>query len=198
MCKGAPTYSGEVFSKHTAIYDLYLKTSQEQADSDDNLGKWKNATKQDPENLLLKTYLGSSYTMVGRDSFFPWNKIKYTETGLDILEKAIDSIGAAENQIITTTKFKGKVALQMQMIAAITFLQVPNSIFKSKSFGMELMQKILQDPDLKTLVPAAISRIYLAYAQALEGKQQEEYAKKVISLNADKKDVANAKKLLND
>jgi len=38
---------------------------------------------------LFLAYQGSSYTLVGRDAWMPWNKIGYTEKGLDMIGKAL-------------------------------------------------------------------------------------------------------------
>ncbi len=48
------------------------------------------ALELEKENSLALAYLGSVYTLKGRDALLPWNKMSNVETGVDKLDKAVD------------------------------------------------------------------------------------------------------------
>ena len=41
-------------------------------------------------DALTLVYLGSTQTLMGRDAFLPWNKMKYVEQGLGTIAKGLD------------------------------------------------------------------------------------------------------------
>jgi len=42
-----------------------------------------------PENTKAMAYLGSVYTLKGRDALLPWKKIKWVKEGITLLNKAV-------------------------------------------------------------------------------------------------------------
>ena len=43
-------------------------------------------------DALTLVYLGSTQTLMGRDAFLPWNKMKYVEQGLGTIAKGLDML----------------------------------------------------------------------------------------------------------
>ena len=48
----------------------------------------KAVAAEGPDPLSL-VYLGSTQTLMGRDAFLPWNKMKFTEQGLATISKGL-------------------------------------------------------------------------------------------------------------
>lgn len=50
---------------------------------------FKEVLTEDKTNAMALAYYGSLMTLMGRDAFLPWNKMKYVEQGCDKMDKAI-------------------------------------------------------------------------------------------------------------
>ena len=53
----------------------------------------------DGNDALSLVYLGSTQTLMGRDAFMPWNKMKYTEQGLATISKGLDLLSASSTPL---------------------------------------------------------------------------------------------------
>ena len=49
----------------------------------------EKALKLNPKSALAMAYLGSAYTLKGRDAPRPWDKMKFTKKGIALLDKAV-------------------------------------------------------------------------------------------------------------
>ncbi len=49
----------------------------------------ERALKLEPKSALATAYLGSTYTLKGRDASQPWDKMKFTKKGIALLDKAV-------------------------------------------------------------------------------------------------------------
>ena len=87
---------------------------------------------------LVLAYLGSAQTLQGRDAWLPWNKMRVTESGLAKIDKALRMLDARHE----TARLRGNpVAAQTRLIAAATFLAVPDFIFHRADQGRSLLHK---------------------------------------------------------
>ncbi len=76
----------------------------------------------EPQNPLYLAYLGSSFAIQGREAWAPWNKIRHTEKGLGLLDKALSLLAAAHDEV---TSRGIPVSEEVRLNAAVTFLAVP-------------------------------------------------------------------------
>jgi len=96
-----------------------------------------------PDHPVYRAYLGACKTLQGRDAWMPWNKMRHTEQGLDQIDKALDSLNPKHDSI----KIQGvPLYLETMLVAANTFIQVPDSIFHRHAKGIRLLGKIKIHP----------------------------------------------------
>lgn len=120
------------------LYDQYMAATEENFDSDDLLASLQTL----PDHPLTQVLTGSASTMVGRDAMMPWNKLSYTEQGLDLMRKAVRRL-TDEHKNET---FRGEaVDLAVKKYAAFTYLSVP-SFFNTHPQGLAWAEELLNDP----------------------------------------------------
>lgn len=106
-----------------------------------------------PVALVALAYLGASQTLQAREAWMPWTKMHAAEKGLATLDKALNrSAEAAELRFQDTP-----VSLEVKLVAAITFRQVPDAVFHRRDQGRRLVQDVLahrQFPDSPALFRA--------------------------------------------
>ena len=92
-----------------------------------------------PVALVALAYLGASQTLQAREAWMPWTKMHAAEKGLATLDKALNrSTEAGELRFRDTP-----VQLEVKLVAAITFRQVPDAVFHRRDQGRRLVQEIL-------------------------------------------------------
>ena len=70
------------------VLDIYNQAVQGNEDMVEVAYERLNDTlQQDGATPLTLVYLGSTETLMGRDAFLPWNKMKYVEKGLSTIDK---------------------------------------------------------------------------------------------------------------
>lgn len=116
-----------------------------------------------PEAPLYQAYLGAAQAMQGRDAWMPWNKIKATERGLDTLDKALRRI---EPRHDTVAVHGVPVSLEARLVAATSFVAVPDAIFHRADQGRQLLQAILRSPLYALAPPAFRERVETQVAKA--------------------------------
>ena len=106
----------------------------------------------EPRNPVYAAYLGSAIALKGRDSWMPWNKMKYVDDGLDHLDRALAAL-KPEHDI---TLLRGvPMGIEARLAAANTFLKLPDVIFHRRAQGRKLVAELLNHPALPT-APAGI------------------------------------------
>ncbi|EEY99542.1 conserved hypothetical protein [Vibrio sp. RC586] len=129
--------------------------------------------KQEGAMPLTLVYLGSTRTLMGRDAFLPWKKMRYSEEGLATIEKGLSLLSddAANSQ-------ERRNGLPTQMlaiaVAAATYTAMPD-MFNHFERGYDLYLNLLADPTFQAQPFAATAWIYrLAIAAALRAKDPEQ------------------------
>ncbi|MBV8031214.1 MAG: hypothetical protein JO035_06870 [Betaproteobacteria bacterium] len=98
---------------------------------------------QAPANPLYRTYLGMTLSLKGRDAWMPWSKVKYTERGLDEIDRGLGALKPEHDRAL----MRGvPLALEARLVAARTFLRVPDDIFHRRADGRKLLAQVLADP----------------------------------------------------
>ena len=75
--------------------------------------------KDHPADPVVTAYKGSLLTMMARDSIMPWRKLGFLNTGLDLLDKAVDNIDRAKTAGDRDPK------LEILMVSATTNANIP-------------------------------------------------------------------------
>lgn len=92
-----------------------------------------------PADPLLLAYSGASTARLATTTIFPWKKMHYAEDGLAMLDKALQSATANQQQMHRAVP----VALEIKLVAANTFLAVPGFMNRAER-GEKLLNDILQ------------------------------------------------------
>ena len=153
-------------------------------------------SKQNPDNPLYSAYLGSAMALRGRDAFFPWNKVKRTEEGLDLLDKALRNINPQHYEM---TMRRVPVALEVQLVAGDTFISLPD-FFNRNQAGAALIKGILVHPLYATSPPEFRAAVTLRVAKMAKQKDDAVAYKlalrEVIELDSQGRYGAQAQQLL--
>lgn len=100
-------------------------------------------TLADPGQPLYAAYLGSATGMKARDAWMPWNKIKYAEQGLDHIDRALQSLKPEHDRQLLRG---APVGIETRIVAARTFLRMPDAIFHRRAAGKKLIAEVLEHP----------------------------------------------------
>lgn len=120
----------------------------------------------DPQRQpLAAACLGSALALQGKAAWMPWNKMKFTEQGLDQLDAALALLKPEHGAVLVRGV---PVALQTRLVAAATFVAVPDGLFHRRADGRRLLAALRADP-LLAGAPAA----FRAEVAAAEGRLAE-------------------------
>lgn len=96
-----------------------------------------------PRTVLYLAYLGAAQTLQGRDAWMPWTKMKATERGLATIDKALRQLAPRHDAELVRGS---PVALLVRLIAARTFLAVPETFFHRNDRGRQLLKEAIAHP----------------------------------------------------
>ncbi|ENM3917597.1 hypothetical protein DDN19_001884 [Vibrio cholerae] len=133
---------------------------------------------QEGATALSLVYLGSTRTLMGRDAFLPWKKMRYSEEGLATIEKGLSLLSSQATQSSEHTASSEEIrnGLPVQMLAmaaaAATYTAMPD-MFNYFERGYDLYLNLLADPQFQAQPFAATAWIYrLAIVAALRAKDE--------------------------
>lgn len=89
----------------------------------------------EPTNPLYVGYLGSTFTLLGRDAWAPWTKMRHSEKGLGLIDKALALLAAEHDQ---QTVRGVPVSEEVRLNAAATFLAVPGFMNRTEAARLAL------------------------------------------------------------
>ncbi len=123
----------------------------------------------EPQQPAYAAYLGSALTLKAREAWMPWNKLKYSERGLDHIDRALAALKPQhDSQLLRGVP----VSLETRLVAASTFLALPDGIFHRRASGKKLIDELLRHPAL-----AAAPAAYRAEVQKLAAQAAQESGK---------------------
>lgn len=126
---------------------------------------------QEGATPLSLVYLGSTRTLMGRDAFLPWKKMRYSEEGLSTIEKGLSLL--SDDTANSALRRNGLPAAMLAVaVAAATYTAMPD-MFNHFERGYDLYLNLLADPQFQAQPFAATAWIYrLAIVAALRAKDQ--------------------------
>lgn len=100
---------------------------------------------------LYSAYLGSALALKGKAAWLPWDKMKFPEQGLDYIDQALASLRPEHDRVV----LRGTpLSLETRMVAAASYIALPDGIFHRRAAGKSLLAEIRRSP-LLTTAPAA-------------------------------------------
>jgi hypothetical protein len=137
-----------------------------------------------PDHPVYLAYQGAALTLKGRDAQQPWEKMKYTEQGADLLEKAVALLGPAHDRVLADGNPE---SIETLSVAASTLLALPDFLHRGGA-GKRALQGALASPLLERATPSTRVSLYAAAARlaATERRAADEAAwlKQLLALPA--------------
>ncbi|MFK5968768.1 MAG: hypothetical protein QM487_01415 [Candidatus Marithrix sp.] len=113
------------------------------------------------DNPLFIAYKGSSYILLSRDSWMPWNKAEYTEKGLAFIDKSLQMLRPKHDQETMRTI---PISVETRLVALATFMAIPESFYYVEK-AKKVLKNILQST-VFTVSPKIIqAQVYLEAAK---------------------------------
>lgn len=156
----------------TRIETVFLKAVAGEASPDPAVEAYAALTTDATAAPLVLAYLGSAQTLQGREAWMPWNKMKAVERGLSSIDKALRQLAPRHEE----ARLRGNpVAAETRLVAAATFLSIPDGIFHRADQGRGLLRGAVAQPGFAALPPTLRARYHqqLAIAAGLEKKPAE-------------------------
>lgn len=116
-----------------------LQTGNDDSSIEKAADEFQQLLQASPADPLLLAYSGASTTRLATTTIFPWKKMHYAEDGLAMLDKALQSATADQQQMHRAVP----VTLEIKLVAANTFLAVPGFMNRAER-GEKLLNDILQ------------------------------------------------------
>jgi hypothetical protein len=143
------------YQSYKELHRSFFETRNEKKDSQDNEKLWREAVNKKPDDLLLRAYWASSLTLIGRDSWMPWNKIKYAEEGIKVFQEIDNKLSDKKitKKLGETMGFHTFSLFDIWFVEAQTLLSLPDGIFKTHSQGKAILQSIINHPNFPKAAP---------------------------------------------
>ncbi len=104
---------------------------------------FRDLAAEDPENPVVLAYAGASAAMVGRDAASPIDQMNQTERGLDQIDLALRKLGPGHD---APRPGALPARLEALLVAASTFLEVPDAVFHRFADGRAALAAALSHP----------------------------------------------------
>ncbi|MDO8787067.1 MAG: hypothetical protein Q7J42_03205 [Sulfuritalea sp.] len=114
---------------------------------------------------IYAVYRGSALTLAGKAAWMPWNKMKFTDQGLDSIDQALAALRPDHDRLLVQGT---PASLVTRMVAAATFIAVPDGIFHRRVAGKTLLAELRRNP-LLAAAPAG----FRAELSAVEASLKE-------------------------
>ena len=155
---------------------------------------------QDGATPLTLVYLGSTETLMGRDAFLPWNKMKYVEKGLSTIDKSLVLLRDEDQPIHEQPRVQGLPDSYLtRAMAAVTYTSLPD-MFNHFDRGYDLFLSLLAEDDFQQQHFAATSWIYryaiTASIRAEDFEQAQVWLEKMENTDAGNIETMTAKALI--
>jgi len=141
--------------------------------------------KQYPDNPLFLAYLGADETLQARDNWVPWTRIKFLDSGLDHVDKALAMITPEHDE---QTERTSPISMETRLVALTTFIRVPSFSNRLQDAKDLFAESIEQDIFFKS-PPEVRQRIYLQGAEIAKAEDDTaneiKYLKKALSIRPD-------------
>jgi hypothetical protein len=143
LATGSAAAAGASFAEAQQIF-MRAQQGQEK-DVEPAIAAFEALARAEPRNPVYASYLGSAITLKGRDALMPWNRMKYVEEGLDQLDGALAGLKPEHDKEL----LRGvPVGMEARLVAANTFMRLPDGIFHRRAQGKKLVADLLKQPAL--------------------------------------------------
>ncbi|CAH7192184.1 hypothetical protein L1D33_03660 [Vibrio chagasii] len=183
------------------VLDIYNQAAQGNEELVEVAYERLNDTlQQDGATPLTLVYLGSTETLMGRDAFLPWNKMKYVEKGLSTIDKSLGLLKDEDQPIHEQPRVQGLPDSYLtRAMAAVTYTSLPD-MFNHFDRGYDLFLSLLSEDEFQQQHFSATSWIYryaiTASIRAEDLTQAQTWLKHMEMADADNIETMTAKALI--
>jgi len=186
----AATPGTSVFS--AARQQFVAGASGDAAARDAAIESFEKLAGSQPGNPVYLAYHGAGLTLRGRDALMPWDKMKFTEKGADLIEKALSLLAPEhDTQLLAGTP----ASIETRLVAANTLLALPD-FMNRRSGGKRALQAALDSQALaQAPAPVRANLFSLAARVAADEKRSTDeigYLRQVVATQATTPHVAKA------
>jgi|GEM_PF-305790 len=181
-------------------YETFLRARNgDNSQIEPAIAAFEKLLREAPQQPLYAAYLGSALALKGRAAWMPWNKLKYPEQGLDRLDQALAALKPEHDRSLARGV---PVSLETRLVAASTFITLPDNIFHRRKAGKSLLAEIQRHPAFAASPAQLRSGVYLLAADVakLEDRKQDEVAqlKQVLAIASSGSDAVRAQARLKE
>jgi len=143
------------------VLSIYNQAAQGDEDQVDVAYERLNETlEQQGATPLTLVYLGSTETLMGRDAFMPWNKMKYVEKGLSTIDKSLHLLNDFDTPLHEQERIQGLPESYLtRALAAATYTSLPD-MFNHFERGYDLYLLLLSEEEFRHQHFAATAWVY--------------------------------------
>ena len=124
---------------------------------------FESLAKAEPAQPLYAAYLGSAISLKAREAWMPWSKMKYAEQGLDHIDRALATLKPDHDRQL----MRGvPVALETRLVAANTFIKLPDGFCHRRAAGLKLLDEVQRHPAFPATPEPFRSAVKRAAAEA--------------------------------
>lgn len=129
-------------------------------------------SQQEPANPIYVVYEGSSNALRGGAASAPWEKMKLTEHGLDLLDRALAMLAPGDGRPDLGAT---PIGLEVRLVAASTFLALPE-LFHRFEDGKAVVEAAVGSPSFERAPPPLRAQLQLLAATIArrEGRRPDE------------------------
>jgi len=139
------------------------------------LMQFRKLEKRYPGNPLVLAYKGGSLSLRGiSNSARPMNRMRDTEEGLVVIDKALRRLAKYQGDYLEK--------METQLVAAYTFINIPNDIFHRLREGAHLVKGLLAHPKFSEISPGMQAAIYFAAATVAEKQKNQDKLQHFLTL----------------
>ncbi|MDR9468484.1 hypothetical protein [Marinospirillum sp.] len=172
----------QVAAEYQSAYESYQAAVADDYSAGRIAATWKDLHQSQPDDPLPLLLLGASQVLKGRDAWMPWNKLRYTEEGMEQMTAALKLLNTEDQERYLDGL---PVGVLLPALAGITFIEVPG-FFGRFEQGYQLLQEASSSSLLKG-IPAENQAfihqyLYQAASEVDESRMKELAVQRLQSL----------------
>jgi hypothetical protein len=137
----SPAASDAAFNDAAIVFQR--AAAGEKSEVEPTIAAFEALARAEPRNPVYAAYLGSAISLKARAAWMPWNKMKYSEQGLDHIDRALETLKPDHDR----QAMRGvPVSLETRFVAASTFINLPDGIFHRRAAGLKLLDDVQRHP----------------------------------------------------
>jgi hypothetical protein len=132
---------GERFAQAAQVFQRAQQGAKDQIEP--AIAAFEALVTSAPQHPVYAAYLGAATSLKGRDAWMPWDKMRFTEQGLDHVDRALAALKPEHDRLLV----RGVAAsLETRLVAANLFIALPEGVFHRRAAGQRLLEELQRHP----------------------------------------------------